>query len=440
MIKKNFLFKIVAALIIVSSLFPFSLPAFSADTQVQLEQQLKDLEQEITSLQKQLNLTTAQKNTLANKIKQLKLKQSELSALIKQTTVKIDKLEGNINVAEKDLKTNAIREMELKGNLIRMIKISNQSDKEILLALVSADGMSSFFDEVQNYLNISIGLEDIVKQLQKIRVDINHKKTILEDQKNDADNLLQVKTIQKQELLNNIDEQSELLQKTKGLEANYSSSLSDKKKLAVQIRSRIYELFNTGKQINFGEAVEIAKLANRLTGINVAFVLAILTQESNLGKNVGTCNRPNDPPEKSWKVIMKPTRDQEPFKKITEELGLNIDATPVSCPMKDKKGNQVGWGGAMGPAQFIPSTWMGFKDKVAAITGKGMANPWDIRDAFIASGLKLRAAGAADTEASWWKAGMIYFSGSTNTQFRFYGDNVVSLTKKYQQDIENLNN
>lgn len=439
MIKKNFLIKITAVLII-ASLFFFSLPVFAADTQAQLEQQLKDIEQEISNLQKQLNLTTAQKNTLANKIKQLKLKQNELNALIKQTAIKIDKLEGNINIAQKDLKSNALKEMELKGDLVRMMRISNQSDKEILLALVSSEGMSSFFAEVQSYLNISIGLQDIVKQLQKIRVDINHKKIILEDQKNDADSLLQVKTIQKQELLNNIGEQSELLQKTKGLEANYSSSLSDKKKLAAQLRSRIYELFNTGKQINFGEAVEIAKMANRLTGINTAFVLAILTQESNLGKNVGTCNRPNDPPEKSWKVIMKPTRDQEPFKKITEELGLNIDATPVSCPMKDKKGKQVGWGGAMGPAQFIPSTWMGFKDKVAAITGKGAANPWDIRDAFIASGLKLRAAGAADTEASWWKAAMIYFSGSTNPQFRFYGDNVVSLTKKYQQDIENLNN
>jgi len=34
----------------------------------------------------------------------------------------------------------------------------------------------------------------------------------------------------------------------------------------------------------------------------------------------------------------------------------------------------------MGPAQFIPSTWMGYKDKVAALTGKNPPNPWDIRD------------------------------------------------------------
>ena len=34
---------------------------------------------------------------------------------------------------------------------------------------------------------------------------------------------------------------------------------------------------------------------------------------------------------------------------------------------------------------------------------------------------------------------MRYFSGSTNPRFRFYGDSVVSLAEKYQEDIDNLN-
>ncbi|PIT90437.1 MAG: hypothetical protein COU22_02190, partial [Candidatus Komeilibacteria bacterium CG10_big_fil_rev_8_21_14_0_10_41_13] len=165
-----------------------------------------------------------------------------------------------------------------------------------------------------------------------------------------------------------------------------------------------------------------------------AFLLAILTQESNLGRNVGTCNRPGDPPEKSWKVIMKPTRDQEPFKQITEELGMNPDITPVSCPMF-RNGEQLGWGGAMGPAQFIPSTWIAYKGKVAAITGS-LANPWDIRDAFLAAALLLKDNGALNSE---WAAAMRYFSGSTNPAYSFYGDNVVATTEKYQEDIDALN-
>jgi membrane-bound lytic murein transglycosylase B len=104
--------------------------------------------------------------------------------------------------------------------------------------------------------------------------------------------------------------------------------------------------------------------------------------------------------------------------------------------MRDKKGNQVGWGGAMGPAQFIPSTWMGYRAKVTNITGK-TANPWDIRDAFIASALKLGADGAKTKEGE-WAAAMRYFSGSTNVRFRFYGDQVVARANAYQEDIDAL--
>ncbi|MFA5230282.1 MAG: hypothetical protein WC422_02525 [Candidatus Paceibacterota bacterium] len=69
-------------------------------------------------------------------------------------------------------------------------------------------------------------------------------------------------------------------------------------------------------------------------------LLAILTQETNLGQNVGTCNRPTDPPNKSYTVIMNP-KDHDYFLQITKELGMNPTATPVSCPMY-QQGKQVG--------------------------------------------------------------------------------------------------
>jgi len=187
--------------------------------------------------------------------------------------------------------------------------------------------------------------------------------------------------------------------------------------------------------------------------------LAVLTQESNLGKNVGTCNRLGDPANKSWREIMPgPIHyanyvkngkscsgadtpcsyrdDQTAFQSITKEFGMNPDITPVSCPMTDSQGNRIGFGGAMGPAQFIPTTWLGYKSKVSAITGK-TANPWDIRDAFLAAAIKLKGDGGGAISGE-WTAAMKYFSGSTNKAYRFYGDNVVKMAKEYQQDIDDL--
>jgi membrane-bound lytic murein transglycosylase B len=123
---------------------------------------------------------------------------------------------------------------------------------------------------------------------------------------------------------------------------------------------------------------------------------------------------------------------------ITKELGMNPDETPVSCPMRNKDGSQLGWGGAMGPAQFIPSTWQGYKARVSAFTGHTPANPWDIRDAFVAAAILLKANGADGTREGEWQAAMRYFSGGTNPAYSFYGDNVLELADGYADDIATL--
>jgi hypothetical protein len=132
--------------------------------------------------------------------------------------------------------------------------------------------------------------------------------------------------------------------------------------------------------------------------------------------------------------VMKPSRDVSPFLEITKELGRDPYNTPVSCPIP----SVGGYGGAMGPAQFIPSTWIRYKNRIREITGK-TPDPWSINDAFLAAGLYLADYGAAkQTQNAEWKAAMIYFSGSTNTKYRFYGDSVLSIAEKYQDDIEAL--
>ena len=95
--------------------------------------------------------------------------------------------------------------------------------------------------------------------------------------------------------------------------------------------------------------MEYAKLAEDLTGVRSAFLLGLIKQETNIGKNVGTA---------SWKVSMKSSRDAPIFFEITRLLGINPNEIKVSARQSG------GWGGAMGPAQFIPSTWAlygGFK-------------------------------------------------------------------------------
>ncbi|GAH47901.1 unnamed protein product, partial [marine sediment metagenome] len=56
---------------------------------------------------------------------------------------------------------------------------------------------------------------------------------------------------------------------------------------AAEIRARIFELIGVPKAPTFGEALDIAKYVEGITGARPAFLLAILQQESAIGKNVG---------------------------------------------------------------------------------------------------------------------------------------------------------
>jgi len=411
-------------------------PLTTAET-TQLQQQLQDIESQIAQYQQQLSQIKGQKNTLQNKINQLKKQQATLSLQIQVTALQITATTNQLQDTQKEIDQTASHAEKLKTQVAQVIKLVYQADDYSLLSvLLSQDDLSSVLNELENYSRLTQDLKSLLDQSLALNKQLTEYRQKLSDQQDENSNLLSIQSLQKKQLAGSVTEQNTLLSDTKGKEANYQAVLSDTQKQAAQIRTRLYQLLGVSTQITFGEAVTIAQWASGLTGVRASFLLAILTQESNLGKNVGTCNRPGDPPEKSWKVVMKPERDQQPFLQITQDLGMDPDTTPVSCPMRDRKGNQVGWGGAMGPAQFIPSTWMGYKDQVAAITGK-MANPWDIRDAFLASAIKLKSGGASTPDGE-WAAAMRYFSGGTNPKYRFYGDNVIATANRYQGDIDAL--
>ncbi len=95
----------------------------------------------------------------------------------------------------------------------------------------------------------------------------------------------------------------------------------------------------------------------------------------------------------------------------------------------------------MGPAQFLPSTWMGYRDRVAKITGNNPPSPWNILDSFVAAALLLTANGAdARTYNAEWKAAMMYFAGGNwnKESLRFYGDDIMAIAQSFQKDIEVL--
>ncbi|PIV43388.1 MAG: hypothetical protein COS26_00625 [Candidatus Nealsonbacteria bacterium CG02_land_8_20_14_3_00_40_11] len=283
--------------------------------------------------------------------------------------------------------------------------------------------------------------QKLLGEIKNLKTSLETQKQSLDDEKQDLENLVSIKSLQKQESEATKKQKDSYLKLT---EAEYQASIKKKteaEKKAAEIKARIFELIGVPEAPTFGEAYDIAKYVSTVTGIRPALLLAVLTQESNIGKNVGQCYLKNLSTGegaivlsgKSSSRVMNPLRDVSYFLEITKSLGRDPYYTPVSCPMS------VGWGGAMGPAQFIPSTWAnsksGYDEKVKAVTGK-TADPWNIKDAFLAAGLYLKDLGAMENE---FRAVMRYFSGNSWSKWEeFYGNSVMSIARQYEEDIKQI--
>ena len=121
--------------------------------------------------------------------------------------------------------------------------------------------------------------------------------------------------------------------------------------------------------ISSEQALAYTEQASLATGVRPEFLLGLIKNESALGHNIGGG---------VYRTAMHPTRDQTVFPNITDVLGYNPDAVPVSA------NPGFGWGGAMGSAQFIPSTWVCYGGFVNAQT-----NTCEMTDPLIQSPKKL---------------------------------------------------
>ena len=256
----------------------------------------------------------------------------------------------------------------------------------------SAGTLTNLFQDVDDFDTIKQATADSFNQLAAQKNDLTTREAALEDQQAQQSQLLSLQTAQQASLKTTEAQKQQLITETKGQESAYKQVIADQQKSVTQIEAALFALADTNTSVSFGDIYADAKEAGASTGVEPAFILAILTEESNLGKNVGNCTYEN---------AMSPKRDIPDYLEIMQELGLSPDSEKVSCAQ-----SYGSYGGAMGPAQFIPSTWMLYQSRIASASGQNPPNPWDPRTATFATALYMSDLGAdADTPAAEREAG-----------------------------------
>jgi membrane-bound lytic murein transglycosylase B len=433
---------------------PFSVNAIASvcddnvtgKTEEQLKADLALCNAEILQWQNVLKDTRGKVTTIDGDVKALTAKIKAAEATIKSKNIAISQLGKDINQRSKKIDDLEVLIDKGKDSLAQLIRRTNEIDDYSLPEVVlDSQNLSDFFLDLDSFLSIQRGLED---HFFKVRTNIaqteEERERLSEVQNQELDAKYEVeskkKTITKSEA-----EKKQLLSATKLEAKSYEQIVKDRQAKASQINAALFRLRGVdGGGIPFKQALAYARVASSYTGVRAAFILGILRQESNLGVNVGQCllvdaktgagkGKNTGTP---FSNVMKPDRDVPYFLDMMSRLGRDPYGTPVSCPQS------IGYGGAMGPTQFIPSTWKGYEGRIATAYSVAVGDPWNPEHAIMATAMFLQDLGAgrggytAEREA----AGRYYAGGNWMAYGLGYAASVLGHAETYQADIDFLDN
>jgi hypothetical protein len=415
----------------------------SPEAKAKCEAELAKTEKEIVETTKVLNVQKTQSSSIQKDVNVLtsEIKQKQLN--IKAKDINIKQIGGEITTKTKKIGELNGQIQRGQESLSQIIKKLNQIDEVTLPEIVFANAsLSDALLDVDNFNSVNRSLEDLFASIRGTKTVAEKEKEALAKKKADELNAKQTIEANKRAVEKKEAEKKQLLAVSKTTEFTYEQLIAQKQKKAQQIRDALFALRDSGA-IPFGTALQYAKEVQKITGVRPAFLLAIIKQESDLGKNVGSCLvtdlTTGDGKGKNtgtfFEKVMKSPRDTVPFQAITSALGRDWKSTPVSCPIGSKTyyvGR--GFGSAMGPAQFIPSTWMIFENRIEKALGVKQADPWRAKDAFTASGMYLGDLGAsAGTYSSEVAAACKYYGsgGATCT----YGTQVMAKVANIQETM-----
>src|SRR3989344_152474 len=290
------LFFVIFSVLLIGSFWFLTTNAIAALTEAQIQEQearwraeLEATEKEIAEWENVLKTTKQGTASLERDASILQAKINEAKAFIRQRQTQIEMLTRDIG-----LKNKTIAELEEKMNrgkesLAAIFRKTNRVDSyspvEIFL---SNKTLAEFFENIDSYQSINRALEEQFNEIRDPQAKTDEERKALHQKRTaEADKKAEVEQ-QKKAVERDEAEKKKLININKTQEKTYEQVIKEKQAKAAQIRAALFALRDT-EGIPFGDALKYAQSASQKTGVRSALILAILTQESDLGKNQGSC-------------------------------------------------------------------------------------------------------------------------------------------------------
>lgn len=374
------------------------------------EKKVEDLEKELEDEKAEKQEKVQEKIIISNNINQINKNISIIESRISDTEESIEKIKLEISLKEENVK----KKNKMVADILREI---NQADSEVRLFLLGNEiAFDDYFLTLDLFQQMEARLNGAIFSLKQERKELDEKKqeqeaifAIHEDQKN----TLEQEQKRKYAVLNQT--QSEINEK--------DAEIADIQAKISKLKNDISSLL--GKGYDAKDIEDAARFASKVTGVRKDFLMGMLVIESDLGRYTGGCD---------YKESRMSKHRKELFKDICEELDYNYKKMKVSCPPAGYSGT----GGAMGVAQFMSDTWMGYKSDIAGATGHNPPDPWNLTDGVTAMALKLAKVPGVTKhkESAECDAAKLYLSGTTSGSYNWYCDRVLYWADNYEKLME----
>jgi len=337
---------------------------------------VSDTESSIEKTAKQIKEEMEKKARYESDVQRLQGAVNSTQSVINQTANVIETTEETISRKEKEVERIEASIEKQKDILRRLIQESYYNYNQPAVYFVTgSDNFSQIVSTRDHLSSLKKKVVMMVDGIKESQSNLEKEKEELEGKKEEHEDILQEKQAEKNSLVSE--------------KQVFEEKVAEKEATIGELQQKMNELRNDlnrilGKSYDTGEIKDAIKFANKVTGVRKGFLFGMLSMESGGNPLAGNC---------TYTDSIMTTARKKYFKQICDELDYNYKKRPVSCASKSYPGS----GGAMGAAQFMSDTWMGYKSKIASATGNNPPDPWDLLDGVVAMALKLENDGATES-------------------------------------------
>ncbi len=387
-------------------------------TQADIDAQIADRQKEINEVNKKIEELSAKRNATAEEAEAIAIAIEQLKAQLVKAEKELAKTQATITkvniTKEQTTEDAAALEKDItvkRSELTSLVRRLYEYEAEpIMRIFFNSESLSDVLVRREEYKTLQERAVGVIAEMHGKSDELSKKRESLEQQAEDLGQLQVLLDAQADDLADKKDTQRKFLAEKKQKQLEFENLIIEAKAAREEINKSIFTLQSGKVSVSLNTAVDMAKFASKVTGVRAAIIIAVLKIESGVGSNLGSGSYPDS-------IASQKNRDA--FLRITKKLNLDPYKTPLSRS------------GAMGPAQIMPTTWEGMEPRIGQLMGKAIVNPYELADAFVATGVFLADKGATsparELEALQRYVGGIYWEGQS-----WYSSKVMAVAKEYE--------